>query len=294
MTQLASRRGAARSATVSVERVMRAVVAIERDLDADLSLPELADQACLSPFHFHRLFAALVGEAPAEDVRRLRLERAAHELSTSDRGVAEIGREAGYGNQSAFTRAFGERFGCAPGEFRERECGRWAAPVEQRKLVGRVETITPLRVAFVRHVGPYDQVRAAFERLAVWAAARSSNIEPLFLGLAHDNPRITPASHLRFDCCVEVNANVRGEGRVGVTEVCGGEYASGPSSPVRSARRDLRVARWRLHAPRRSFDAEGAMRRDLSDAAGANVAGRVAYRGAHPGSFGIDCSNTRA
>jgi AraC family transcriptional regulator len=206
---------------------MRAVVAIERDLDATLSLSELADHACLSPFHFHRLFTAVVGEAPAEYVRRLRLERAAHELSTSHRAVAEIGREAGYGSQSAFTRAFGERFGCAPGVFRERECGHWTGPVvEQRRLVGRMETVAPLRVAFIRHVGPYDQVRPAFERLAVWAAARAPSIEALFLGLAHDNPGITPAAQLRFDCCIEVTANVRGEGDVGVTEVCGGEYAT--------------------------------------------------------------------
>jgi AraC family transcriptional regulator len=212
---------------MSVERVMRAVVAIERDLDATLSLPELADHACLSPFHFHRLFTAVVGEPPAEYVRRLRLERAAHELSTSHRSVADIGRETGYGSQSAFTRAFGERFGCAPGVFRERERGRWAGPVvEQRRLVGRIETVAPLRVAFVRHVGPYDQVRPVFERLAVWAAARALELEPLFLGLAHDNPRITPAAQLRFDCCIEVTANVRGESDVGVTEVCGGEYAT--------------------------------------------------------------------
>jgi hypothetical protein len=35
------------------------------------------------------------------------------------------------------------------------------------------------------------QVRPACERLAVWTASRASNIEPLFLGLAHDNPRVT-------------------------------------------------------------------------------------------------------
>ncbi len=150
---------------------MRAVVAIERDLDAALSLPDLAAHACLSPFHFHRLFTAAVGEAPAEYVRRLRLERAAHELSTSDRAVAAIAREAGYGSQSAFTRAFGERFGCAPGEFRERERGRWSGPArERRTLAGRIETLAPIRVAFIRHVGPYDQVRPVFERLARWAA----------------------------------------------------------------------------------------------------------------------------
>jgi AraC family transcriptional regulator len=205
---------------------MRAVVAIERDLDAALSLSELADHACLSPFHFHRLFTAVVGEGPAEYVRRLRLERAAHELSTTQRAVADIGREAGYGSQSAFTRAFRARFGSAPGVFRH-ERGRWAGPLaERRTLVGRIEMLAPLRVAFVRHVGPYDQVRPVFERLAIWAAARASNIEPLFLGLAHDDPSITPAAQLRFDCCIEVTPQVRAEGDIGVTEVGGGEYAS--------------------------------------------------------------------
>jgi AraC family transcriptional regulator len=92
--------------------------------------------------------------------------------------------------------------------------------------VGRIETIAPLRVAFIRHVGPYDQVRPVFERLAAWAARRGSRVDPLLLGLAHDNPRITPAGRLRFDCCIEVGANVRAEGDVGVTEVCGGEYAT--------------------------------------------------------------------
>jgi AraC family transcriptional regulator len=51
-------------------------------------------------------------------------------------------------------------------------------------------------------------------------------IEPLFLGLAHDDPRLTPAARLRCDCCIEVTASVRGEGDVGVTEVCGGAYAT--------------------------------------------------------------------
>lgn len=43
---------------------------------------------------------------------------------------------------------------------------------------------------------------------------------------SHDNPRITLAVQLRFDCCIEVATDVRGEGDVGVTEVCGGEYAT--------------------------------------------------------------------
>ena len=40
----------------------------------DIPLNKLAAVACFSPFHFHRLFSAFVGEPPAEYVRRLRLE----------------------------------------------------------------------------------------------------------------------------------------------------------------------------------------------------------------------------
>ena len=205
---------------------MRAVVAIERDLDADFTLSQLAEHACLSAFHFHRLFAAVVGEAPAEYVRRLRLERAAHEVMTSRRAVADIGREAGYGSQSAFTRAFRDRFGLAPGVFRRRERDFQPRPAIGARRTGQIETVAPLRVAFVRHVGPYEEVRPVFERLTRWAEERGATVAPLLLGLAHDDPGITPAAQLRFDCCIEVAANVRGEGDIGVTEAGGGEYAT--------------------------------------------------------------------
>ena len=83
------------STTVSYrERIARAVVAIESDPALNPSLDTLAGHACLSPFHFHRVFRAIVGENPAEP-RRLRLERAAHELLTTDRTVSSIGVEAG-------------------------------------------------------------------------------------------------------------------------------------------------------------------------------------------------------
>jgi AraC family transcriptional regulator len=80
------------STTVSYrERIARAVVAIESDPALNPSLDALAGHACLSPFHFHRVFRAIVGENPAEYSRRLRLERAAHDLLTTDRTVGSIG-----------------------------------------------------------------------------------------------------------------------------------------------------------------------------------------------------------
>jgi AraC family transcriptional regulator len=77
------------------ERVLRTLVALERDIDREPRLDELARGAHLSPFHFHRVFSAVVGESPVEYVRRLRLERAAQELRQSVRQVQHVARQSG-------------------------------------------------------------------------------------------------------------------------------------------------------------------------------------------------------
>ena len=210
------------------ERVLRSLVEIERDPARPLALEALAREAFLSPFHFHRVFSAFVGEGPAEYARRLRLEQAAHDLALSKETIQRIARRAGYARQESFTRAFRARFGSTPSAFRAEHRGRWARAASGETRQGRVEIVPPLRVAFIRHVGPYEGVPAQFDRLARWAATvggRMGDVAPLFLGLAQDNPALTPPEKLRFDCCVAIGADVRrGEGDIGVQTVLGGRY----------------------------------------------------------------------
>ena len=77
---------------------------------------ELARRAYLSRFHFDRLVAAGLGEAPAEFRRRLLLERAAYELTRGSQ-VLEAALGAGYSSAEAFTRAFRRAFGVSPSRF---------------------------------------------------------------------------------------------------------------------------------------------------------------------------------
>jgi len=69
-------------------------------LDHTIDLTRLADVACLSPYHFHRVYRAMRGETVTETVRRLRLHRAAVELITGERPVSRIARRAGYSSQA--------------------------------------------------------------------------------------------------------------------------------------------------------------------------------------------------
>lgn len=68
----------------------------------------------------------------------------------------------------------------------------------------------------------HDDLRREPRALRVWR-----DQEPLFLGIAHDNPALTPASLLRFNCCVAVFSGLqRGDGAVGIQSVLGGRYAA--------------------------------------------------------------------
>jgi AraC family transcriptional regulator len=64
------------TAPAYVERVNRAIDHVVSHLAEPLRLAELSRIAQLSPFHFHRVFQALIGVTPAELVKRLRLDKA--------------------------------------------------------------------------------------------------------------------------------------------------------------------------------------------------------------------------
>jgi AraC family transcriptional regulator len=89
------------------ERMLKVLVFIQRHLDEDVLLEELAEVACFSPYHFHRIFRGMIGESVKGYVRRLRLERAAQRLKNSARSITDIAFEAGYEAHESFTRHSG-------------------------------------------------------------------------------------------------------------------------------------------------------------------------------------------
>jgi AraC family transcriptional regulator len=204
------------------ERILRALVHIQGHLDESLDLNELARVACFSPYHFHRIFRGVVGETVADHVRRLRLERAAQRLKSGERPVTDIAFEAGYEAHEAFTRAFRARFGASPSGFRESRPE--LAPLEPISV--KVEKLAAMRVAFVRHVGPFKDVGAAWGSVMGWAGMRGLfGPHTRAIGVIHDDPDITAPDQLRYDASVTVLGDVRAEGSIGIQEIAGEDYA---------------------------------------------------------------------
>lgn len=226
------------------ERILRVLVFIQQNLDYDLSLEQYAKVAHFSPYHFHRVFRGMVGESLKEHIRRLRLERAAMRLKHTDKSVLEIALEAGYETHEAFTRAFGAVSGCSPTRFRSSKSvllktdssgvhyrgdgaiGDIKLAIGGEPMDVEIKSLEPMHVAFVRHVGPYNEVGAAWEKLCARLGAEGM-LGPgaKFVGICHDDPEVTATEKIRYDACVTVDDGFEPEAEIGAQTVGGGEYA---------------------------------------------------------------------
>jgi AraC family transcriptional regulator len=242
------------------KRILAVLVFIQKNLDEELSLEEYARVAHFSPYHFHRIFRGMVGESLHEHIRRLRLERAATRLKRTDWAVVEIALEAGYETHEAFTRAFRSLCGCTPSRYRrdksmvlpsgpgvhyQEVCRGHPArdpragrprhnssisdvplPMGGEMMEVRIERVEPMCVAFVRHVGPYNEVETAWERLCT-RLGKDGLLGPgtKFIGICYDDPEVTPPEKVRYDACITVDNDFEAENDVGVQTIGGGEYA---------------------------------------------------------------------
>ncbi|MBN2602499.1 MAG: AraC family transcriptional regulator [Candidatus Marinimicrobia bacterium] len=103
-----------------ISRINRVLDYIDNNLDKNLTLKELANKAYFSPFHFHRIFRAFVGEPLAQYISRIRLEKAATLLySTPEISITTIALDCGFSSPATFARAFKDVFQTSASEWRK-------------------------------------------------------------------------------------------------------------------------------------------------------------------------------
>lgn len=112
----AYRAGTLDERTAAVERV---IVAMRRNLAAPLSLEEMAEIACLSSFHFNRVFRSVTGIPPGEFLAALRLDAAKRILLTTSLRVTDVCFELGYSSLGTFTTRFKQQVGLSPAQLRQ-------------------------------------------------------------------------------------------------------------------------------------------------------------------------------
>ena len=100
------------------KRLNRSVDYIHSYFPAAIELGDLAGAACLSKYHFLRLFKQAYGLSPYQYIQELRLTKARQLLSGTNLPVADIADYLGFLNPQSFSRLFFQRSGAYPGAYR--------------------------------------------------------------------------------------------------------------------------------------------------------------------------------
>jgi AraC family transcriptional regulator len=95
----------------------------------------------------------------------------------------------------------------------------------------RVRKLAPVRIAYLRHLGPYKGdttlFRRLFQKLFAWADPRGLLAPPMqYLSLFEDNPNFTPAAKQRLEVALIVPAGTEPSGDIGIRNLDGGLYAT--------------------------------------------------------------------
>jgi AraC-like DNA-binding protein len=106
-----------------VRRVTDALRRIEAAAEEKLTLAALARDAAMSPYHFLRVFRAVIGMTPHQFVLRTRLHRAAVRLRRSEESISTVAFDAGFDDLSTFNRRFRRVMGASPRAWRAASAG---------------------------------------------------------------------------------------------------------------------------------------------------------------------------
>ena len=243
-------------------RINRVMDYVDRHIDQSLELKTIARVANFSPFHFHRIFTFLIGETPIDYIQRLRVEKAAWKLREENpEPITEIAYSCGFGSVSLFSRTFKKYFGMTPSQF-----GKTDKPVYSQggilfskngqmlrknlkndtnrnadlcivksnqfyfmKANIEVKEMPEMKAVYVRHIGAFNQIGEAYEKLFKWAYPRGLCIPNVSKSatVIHDDPSVTETDKVRQSACIIIKEDVKVDGEIGKLTIPGGKYAVG-------------------------------------------------------------------
>lgn len=219
------------SNTLNIERMKNILHFIECNLDYDIDCQKLAELACYSKFHFHRLFKAYVGESVYAFRKRLLLERASKHLQHSNEAISEIAYKCGYDNQASFNKAFRKKFSLNPGDIRRQMISIKNESYFSEEWINNMKPeivdLIDIAVISVRSCGNYEKAACdAWSQLMSFAYANKlMNKNVRMFGISYDNPNMTEPNLVRYDACLDISTDINLSNNIRKQVITGGKYA---------------------------------------------------------------------
>ncbi len=226
---------------------------IDQNLGAKLSLELVSEKASFSTFHFHRVFKLMTGETLNEFITRRRIEKAASDLLHKQSSVVEISHAYGFGDNSAFTKAFKKYYGVSPTEFKNQNPNRFTKIRPLISKIGQeypdldqyvcvidnlkkwttmnakieVKEIGTVNYAYISCIGS-QELPQAFQKLISWAVPKGLlNDSVKMITIYHDSLKVTEEQRARLSACLITQRMMEREGGIESSQIVPGRYIVG-------------------------------------------------------------------
>ena len=215
-----------------VRRILKVLMYIEKNIEEELSVGELAKLACYSPFHFNRVFQAIVGQTVHQYIKRLRIHRAAGKLRYTNQPVTEIALDTSYDTPSAFTKAFKQFMGTSPKRYRamHNAINKMTKKIKELPMIHpeKIEKELPdLSLLFIRRYGNYTQ--AHWEAWPAMIGFINDNYldrtQMRYFGICYDATQTSTEDRLRYDAAIYSPEKIKEKSEIGRQTLKGGKYA---------------------------------------------------------------------
>ena len=223
---------------------------IKKHFKDEISLDEIALKAGFSPFHFHRIFSAIVGETIKVHQTRLRMELAGYKLKYSKKSITEITFECGYNSLETFSRAFRRFYGTSASQYRK-ACDTNSEPIIKQRPIRtisnkgivmklEIKTFEDISVLTCPYKGSYDNCGVAWEKLMSSPVVQKLlGKDTQSIGVCYSDPEETDEEDIRYKAAVSVPEGTEGDDGIFPEVIEGGKFAvylyKGPYNQVNDA-----------------------------------------------------------
>jgi len=215
------------------ENLNRVVDYIHKHLDAKIDIAHLAKLSHFSPYHFHRITRAMLGEPLGSYITRARVETAAKMIRYSENSIEEIAYSVGFETPSSLSKAFKNHFGISPSAHRNKKefiikKQNTMKTTDLNIKKPKIQDLDNQNCLYYTMHGAYQNLDYAGAWEKLWGEIKAQKLFTKgikMIGLPYDDPKATDPNKTRYDACLIIHKDAQPKGDVGVKTLKGGKFA---------------------------------------------------------------------
>ena len=214
------------------ERLNIVIEYIHNNLDSKIDIKTLADLSHFSPFHFHRISRALLGEPIGTFISRTRVETAAKMIRYTTLDIETIAYNVGFETPSSLSKKFKNHFGISPTIYRKNKLFTIKSNDIMEKELNikkpKIHDIEDKLCLYYRMQGNYQTLDYSNAWKKLWSEVKAQKLFTKgmeHLGLPHDDPKVTDENKVHYDACLVIHKEAKPSGDIGIKTLKGGKFA---------------------------------------------------------------------